>query len=267
MPRLLEDARALLDIDRERIRLAREAQDVNREALATARELAQLGDTERPKNLEYVKSIRAESGSFVANPAGGAGRASLPTSSSGAGGGGGAGGAGGGSRTQGPRLLTSRTAGVGTQREDWVYEHCKMVPGGVEIPNPANPLAMVTGDMMRVAAWDCSVAMGVPEAIFLDPAAVEALQPAQRGSSRSGGGSSGGTGRDRLIRGGILGETGVQVNPFKAGRGGSTVGPEASIPTADGKLVEKTLIEGFREVVKELRQSGDIGLQIRRGGL
>ena len=265
MPRILDDARALLDIDRERIALAREAQAVNQEALATARELAQIGEAERPKAERFAQSMR-DAASFSPVPGAGGAGSPLATSSSGGGGGAGAASGGGPGLIPGSRVLTSRTAGVGIQREDWVYANCKMIPGGIEVPNPANPSAMLMNDYVTVAAWDCSVPLGVPEAIFLDPDAYQALLKSPMGFSASGGGGNGGGGvvnaRRAQGREGVLGPTGAPVNPFASSTGSSTAGP-----TADGKVVVEAIRQMTGAVVAELRSSGDIGLQIRRGGL
>lgn len=269
---LLEDARALLEIDRERVRLARETAQIaleHSEVLADAEDralrLSALGDRERPKAEQFVKRM-TEAATIAPRPAGGigAGGSGEPRTIGSGGGGGGAGGGGGGSSLlSGPRSLVSQRGGI-RQSEDFVREHCALIPGGVEVPNPRNPFALAQGDMVKVPAWDCSTALGVPDAVFLDPDAMQALRQPAMSSNRAGGGGGGGRGRDpRFV---IPERKTVFIGGEEPGFAGSTAQPPQGGPTADGKLVEKTLKDGFGALVKELRASGDLGLQVRRNG-
>jgi len=265
---LLDDARALLEIDRQRRDIAREHAAVLIEAEERANRLARLGDEERPKTLAFLNeaaSLLPPAGPGAGTP-GGPARPSPSLSSTGGRGAGGGQGGGGSRLIPGARTLTSQRGGI-RQSEDFVREHCSLIPGGVEIPNPRNPFALVQNDMVKVPAWDCSVPLGVPDAVFLDPDAMQALLPARVSSRGAGGGAGGGS---RASGGGSdtwLGSTPGGHSLQHTG-GSSTVAPspQSNAPTPDARLVQAELRAGFGMLAKELRAGGDLGLQIRRNG-
>ncbi len=259
---LLDDARALLEIDRERRDIAREHAAVLVEAEERAQRLARLGDEERPKTLAFLN----EAASLLPPPGTGAGatRPTTPLSSSG-GGAAGQGGGVGGSRS-GRTLRALR--GTTVRAEQWIAAHCTRAQ--VEIPKPG---ALRSDETVMVDAWDCTVPfreMGLAvedgAAIFLDPDAAGALL-GPRSSSKSGAGAgrgSGitGTGSDQWL-GSTPGGHSLQHS------GGSSIiapSPPSNAPTPDARLVQAELRAGFGMLAKELRAGGDLGLQIRRNG-
>lgn len=266
---LLDDARALLAIDRERRDIAKDHAAVLAEAEERARRLAELGDQERPKTLQFL----TEAATLLPTPgAPGAPAAGQPLSSSG-GGGGGAGGGGG----TGGRRLTNRTltalSGTAVRSESWVAAHCARTE--VEIPRPG---ALRSDETVTVAAWDCTVpfrdlglAVEDGAAIFLDPEATAGLLGPRSSSKQSG--SGGNRGRDprfvippitHVFAGG--GEGSTVSGPPAAPSGPTAAAGASTAPTPDARLLQRELRDGFGALVKELRAGGDLGLQIRRNG-
>lgn len=256
MPRLVEDARARLEIERESLAVAREMHQIaleHSEVLADAEDraerLAQLGAQERPKALTFLKEAAALVPTAARSTgSGGAGSNGGDRSSSA-----GAGGSGGGGSITG-RGITSQGGDV--RAEVWLDEHCPRRP--MEIPDPFK-----LGEFLTIEVWDCVVALGHPKAIFPVPESVAAAFPS-RSSRSAGGGTQGSTGRDPRF---VIPDTKtVFIGGEEPSFSGSTAQSPPSGPTADGKLVEKTLKDGFGALVKELRAGGDLGLQIRRNG-
>lgn len=262
---LLEDARALLEVDRERVKLARETAQIaleHSEVLADAEDraerLARLGDQERPKALQFIKEAATFLPQGQGQPTPGTPSSSTPRSS---GGSSGAGAATAGGRGRDRQIYNTTGTGTGVSY-DWVQTHCTLTT--IKIPKPGSPVL----ELVDIAAWDCSEVMptrSAEDAIFVDPDAWLELV-GTRSLSRTGGSGARGGGANPRAPIGSRNTQGIgESNPFQAATGGSaSTGPTP--PTTGEKLIERAVTSGLREVVKELRAGGDLGLQIRRNG-
>lgn len=277
MGRILEELKQIEEVEVRRLGTALAHLGVIESVEQAAVRIAQIGDRERPKTEAFFRNLQEAANATGPSPTppvppilGPDGRAiptrpgffpdpkappGPPRPTMGTGGGGGTG------LTPPERRLTSVQdrpgGGKFVEPESWLREHCERTT--FRIPRPGNPMAREENDFIVIGGYDCSKELHA-EVYFYDP-----IEPLLSSSAGGGGASTRGAPPPRA------GNFTRNPDPnsghsWIASPGGSTIVAPPQAPTPGDKLVAETVRAGLREVVSELRASGDLGLAIRRNG-